>query len=658
MNLFNKNKKRNTDPFTILELPTRDLHLGVDRNLDWVEENIKVGVEEKESSNFGNQSTPKEFLGLALSQKRLTIFLFFIFLILGVLFFKAGYLQIVKGNYYRGVAEGNRIRTVPISAERGVIYDKNLKPLVKNVPTFSLYLIPSDLPKDEGARNESIQHLAEVLKINPGEIEKSLNDASPYSYAPVLLLENVDYEEAIRLKIESTYLSGIALELESRREYLKGDGDKVKSLSHILGYTGKINKNELEKNNDYSSTDFIGKTGIESFYENLLKGKNGKKQVEVDALGKEKSVIAKEDPVAGRNIVLTLDVDLQEKMEEIMNRHLRANHKSRAAAIVLNPQNGNILSMVSLPAFDNNLFAQGIGVTDYGNLLNDPNFPLLNRAIMGEYPSGSTVKPVIAAAALEEKIINKNTSFLSGGGLWVSSWFFPDWKAGGHGLTNVTRAIAESINTFFYIIGGGYEDFEGLGVERIVKYAKLFGFGEKLGIDLPSENDGFLPSKEWKEKTKGEQWYIGDTYHLAIGQGDILVTPAQIAAATAVFGNGGTLYQPHLLEKNDSPEPAENNYVIRQNFISEENINIVRAGMRQTITSGSGQKLLDLPVTSAGKTGTAQWSETKSPHAWFTAFAPYENSEIVITVLVEEGEEGSAIALDIAREFMMWYFSR
>ncbi|MDP1891923.1 MAG: penicillin-binding transpeptidase domain-containing protein, partial [Gemmatimonadaceae bacterium] len=230
----------------------------------------------------------------------------------------------------------------------------------------------------------------------------------------------------------------------------------------------------------------------------------------------------------------------------------------------------------------------------------------------------------------------------------------------GHGLTNVTRAIAESINTFFYIIGGGYDDFKGLGVERIVKYAKLFGFGEKLGIDLPSENDGFLPSKEWKEKTKGEQWYIGDTYHLAIGQGDILVTPIQIAAATAVFGNNGTLYQPHLLEKSadDSSESAEENYIIRQNFISEENINIVRAGMRQTITSGSGQKLLDLPVTSAGKTGTAQWSEKKSPHAWFTAFAPYENSEIVVTVLVEEGGEGSAIALDIAREFMMWYFSR
>lgn len=658
MILSKKNRIRNADPFTIQELPTRDLHLGVDRNLEWVEESVKLEVEENEGENFGNHKTSKEFIGVALSQKRLTIFLFFIFLILGVLFFKAGYLQIIKGNYYRGVAEGNRIRTVPIIAERGVIYDKNLKPLVKNIPTFSLYLIPSDLPKDEEEKNKSIQHLAEVLKINPGEIEKSLADASPYSFAPVLLLENVDYEEAIRLKIESNYLSGIDLELESRREYLKGDNDEIKSLSHILGYTGKINKDELEKNSGYGPTDFIGKTGIEIFYESLLKGKNGKKQVEVDAMGKEKSVIAKEDPVAGKNIVLTLDLDSQKKLEEITNRYLKLNHKSRAATVVLNPQNGEILSMVSLPTFDNNLFAQGIGSSDYQNIINDKNLPLLNRATMGEYPSGSTIKPVIAAAALEEKLINKNTSFLSVGGLRVASWFFPDWKAGGHGLTNVTRAIAESINTFFYIIGGGYEDFSGLGVERIVKYAKFFGLGEKLGIDLPSENDGFLPSKEWKEKTKGEQWYIGDTYHLAIGQGDILVTPLQIAAATAVFGNGGTLYAPHLLEKIDLEEMFEKDYIIRQNFISEENINIVRAGMRQTITSGSGQKLLSLPVTSAGKTGTAQWSTTKSPHAWFTSFAPYENPEIVVTVLVEEGEEGSRIALDIAKEFMMWYFSK
>jgi penicillin-binding protein 2 len=550
------------------------------------------------------------------------------------------------------------MRTVPISAERGIIYDKNMKPLVSNVPTFSLYLIPSDFPKKEEERLSAIGSLAEVIKIDPIEIEETLKSASPYSYVPVLLRENIDYEEAIRLKIESARLSGVDLQLESRREYLKGDSDSVKSLSHILGYVGKISEKELEKNKDYSPNDFMGKTGLELFYESTLRGKTGKKQIEVDALGKEKSVIAKEDPVSGKNIILTMDVDLQKKTEEILAKHLNAGHKSRAAMIVMNPQNGKILSMVSLPTFDNNLFARGISTKDYEALTNDPDNPLFGRAIMGEYPSGSTIKPTIAAAALEEGIIKKNTSFLSTGGLKVASWFFPDWKAGGHGWTNVTRAIAESINTFFYIIGGGYEDFQGLGVEKIVEYAKLFGFGSKLGIDLPNEADGFLPSKEWKEKTKGEQWYIGDTYHLSIGQGDIAVTPLQICAATAVFANGGTLYEPHFLDTVESSSTLKKDYIIRKDFIKKENIDIVRAGMRETVVSGSAQKLLDLPVSSAGKTGTAEWQTNKPPHAWFTAFAPYENPEIAITVLVEEGEEGSRISLDIAHEFLQWYFSR
>jgi len=659
MYLLKKNK-RNNDPFAVQEFSARNFRLGDQKNLEWVEENIKINAPGDEiSEGMGADSgKPKEFLGLVLSQRKLNLFLFFILGILGILFVKAGYLQIIKGSYYRQIAEGNRIRIETISAKRGIIYDRNLKPLVKNIPTFSLYLIPSDFPKEKEKRERAIEYLASVIKTEPSEIEKKLEGVSAYSYNPVLLEENIKYEEAIRLKIESARLSGVDLKLESRREYLNGREDNLQSLSHILGYVGKINKDELEERDDYISTDFIGKTGVELSYENLLRGKNGKKQIEVDVLGKEKSVIAKDEPIQGKNIILTLDVDLQKKLEEILKKHLEASRKSRAAAIVLNPQNGKIIALISLPAFDNNLFARGISEKDYEFLVNDPDKPLFGRAISGEYPSGSTIKPVIAAAALEEGIIKKSTSFLSTGGLKVSSWFFPDWKAGGHGWTNVTRAIAESINTFFYIVGGGYEEFNGLGVEKIVKYAKLFGFGERLGIDLPSEGNGFLPTKEWKEKTKGERWYIGDTYHLSIGQGDIAVTPLQIAEATAVFANGGTLFRPHLLESvEDSPSSDEKN-IIREDFISKESIEIVRAGLRQTVMSGSAQKLLSLSVTSAGKTGTAEWGEKKPPHAWFTAFAPYENAEIVITVLVEEGEEGSRISLDVAYDFLGWYFGR
>ncbi|MFA5128608.1 MAG: penicillin-binding protein 2 [Patescibacteria group bacterium] len=660
MNIFKKNNLRSNDPFAIHEIPERDFRLNEDRNLDWVEESFEVGSSvEIEADKSGNgRGIRKEFLGLALNQKRLAVFLIFIFGILGILFGRTAYLQIVRGAHYRQIAEGNRIRTIYTAAERGIIYDCNSTVLVKNVPTFSLYLIPTDFPKDNEARTGAIENLANVIKIQPKEIEEKLGGASSYSYSPIMLRENIEYEEAIRLKIESSFLSGIDLKLESRREYLNGENFATESLSHILGYVGKVNQDDLEKYDDYNSTDFIGKTGLELFYENLLRGQNGKRQVEVDALGKEKSVIAKEDPVRGKNITLTLDIEVQKKMEEIIEKHLAATKKSRAAAIVIDPQNGKILSMVSLPAFDNNLFAKGISSKDYEALINNPNHPFLNRAVMGEYPSGSTIKPVIAAAALEEGIINKNTSFLSTGGLRISSWFFPDWLGGGHGLTNVTKAIADSVNTFFYIIGGGYDKFEGLGVARIVEYAKLFGFGESLGIDLPNESEGFLPSEEWKEKTKGEQWYIGDTYHLAIGQGDLLVTPLQIAASTTVFANGGALYRPHFLEAIETEKVPAENYLIRENFISKENIEIVRGGMRQTVTSGSAKKMLDLPVTSAGKTGTAQWSTTKSPHAWFTAFAPFNNPEISVTVLVEEGEEGSRVALDIAREFMMWYFTK
>lgn len=659
MDLFKKkNKKSTRDPFVIQETGAGDFRLRDDRNLDWVEENMEFESAETVFSNDSAGDKPKEFLGLALSSRRLNIFLFCIFGVLLVLLGKAAYLQIARGAYYRDIAEGNRIRTVPTVAERGIIYDRNMKPLVANVPTFSLYLVPSDFPKQGEERLAAIGNLAEVLRIDPVEIEAALAKSSPYSYAPILLRANIEYEEAIRLEIESARLSGADIELESRREYTKGEADDILSLSHLLGYVGKVNEKDLVENSGYNPTDFIGKTGLELYYENILRGKSGKKQIEVDALGKEKSVLAKEDPVAGQNIVLSIDEDVQKMAEEIINKHLKANHKQRAMMIVMDPLNGGIISMVSLPAFNNNLFARGISAEDYGALINDPNNPLFDRAIMGEYPSGSTIKPTIAAAALEEGIINKNTSFLSTGGLRVSSWFFPDWKAGGHGWTNVTRAIAESINTFFYIIGGGYEDFQGLGVEKIAEYAKLFGFGSRLGIDLPNEANGFLPSKEWKEKTKGEQWYIGDTYHLAIGQGDISVTPLQICAATAVFANGGTLYEPHLLDRIESSTEPEKDYVIRKDFIKKENIDIVRAGMRQTVVSGSGVKLQNLPVTSAGKTGTAQWATDKDPHAWFTGFAPYENPEIVVTVLVEEGVEGSRISLDIADEFMQWYFNR
>ncbi len=286
--------------------------------------------------------------------------------------------------------------------------------------------------------------------------------------------------------------------------------------------------------------------------------------------------------------------------------------------------------------------------------------PLFNRSISGEYPSGSTVKIVVATAALEEKVISENTTVVSTGGLHIGAWTFPDWKPGGHGVVDVRKAIANSVNTFFYYVGGGYNDFVGLGVDRLEKYFKLFGLNEKTGIDLAGERAGFVPSAAWKKEVKGETWYIGDTYHLAIGQGDLTVTPLQVANYTAAVANGGTLYSPRLVkaildDKNQLIKEVSTK-IIRSNLADPNNLRIVREGMRETVTAGSARSLQTVPVPVAGKTGTAQWSSKKYPHAWFAGFAPYDNPQIAIVVLVEEGREGSSVATPIAKEILTWYF--
>jgi penicillin-binding protein 2 len=373
-----------------------------------------------------------------------------------------------------------------------------------------------------------------------------------------------------------------------------------------------------------------------------------------------KKIINEEPAQDGHNLLLSIDLELQQKAEEILRAHLEKNKIEKASLIIINPNNGEVLTMISYPYYDNNDFAQGIKTEAYQELLNNPSQPLFNRAVSGEFPSGSTIKPIFAAGALQEGVISENTSFLSNGGLWIGRWFFPDWRAGGHGLTNVRSAIANSVNTFFYYIGGGYGDFVGLGLDGLVKYSRLFGLGEKTGIDMSGEAAGFVPTREWKEEAKNEAWYIGDTYHFAIGQGDVLATPLQVANYTSVFANGGTLYKPRLVSKildssNNVVEDIKPE-VVRENFIDEYNMNVVREGMRQTVTSGSARYLNSLPIEVAAKTGTAQWSTVKDTHAWFIGFAPYKNPELAFAILLEEGGEGSSTAAPIAYDILKWYF--
>jgi penicillin-binding protein 2 len=677
---------RDSDPFAIKEGRFRygQLKDSVYYS-DWTEQ------------SFLSDSGNKEIVTRSFNFSKLKYFAFIGVMVLLILFARTVWLQIIKSNYYYLLSEDNRLRAEIIEPKRGIIYDKNMKPLVRNKANFVLYVRPIDLPRDELIRDNLIREIGLVLdgsasstkNISPvdlnltGSKELSIVSDSPSfykikdllsvvkigsleSYQPLFIQDNIEYDKAMLIYLKLSRWPGVFLTNKIRREYLTSGANGpeiagVSSLSPILGYTGKINDKELKSlGKKYSMIDYIGKAGIEYFWEEKLKGESGRKNIEVDALGRRKKIINEVLAKDGDNLLLSLDLELQKKTEEVARTYLDKEKLKRASIIIMNPNNGEILALVSLPTYDNNAFAMGISQDDYNKFLNDPDQPLFNRSISGEFPSGSTIKPIFAAGALQEGVINENTSFLSNGGLRIGEWFFPDWKAGGHGTTNVRSAIAFSVNTFFYYIGGGYGDFKGLGLTGLVKYSKLFGLGDLTGIDLNGEAKGFVPTSVWKEQTKNEPWYIGDTYHFAIGQGDVLVTPLQVVNYTSALANGGTLYQPHLVSKildsNNQVLEDVKARVIRKDFISVENMNIVREGMRQTVVSGSGRYLSSLPISAAGKTGTAQWSSKKANHAWFIGFAPYENPELAITVLVEEGVEGSTIAVPIAYDIFNWYF--
>jgi len=469
------------------------IDLGRKSSLGWVEESCDFSEGSKSDSGF---------LSLSLSGWKLKWFFGIIFLALFVILTKSFWLQIVSGEQYLSLAENNRIKNEYNKAHRGVIYDKNGKVLVQNLFGFSLFVAPSELPKDPVWREQALRRIAEITTVGYEEIEARLKEASAYYYQPIAIRVGLPYDQAILLKIEE--IPGVRLGMDSWRLY-----PITESLSHLLGYIGKINPEEYDKlNQTYLLDDNIGKAGLEKQYEKYLRGVNGVKRIEVDALGREKKIISQTAFVPGDSLMLSLDADLQEKIYAIIKDKIP---KGKASVIVSNPQDGSILAMVDYPSYDDNLFTGGIDNESYQKLLNDENKPLFTRSIFGEYPSGSTIKPVMASAALEEGVITKATTVLSTGGLHIGGWSFPDWKAGGHGVTNVTKAIAQSVNTFFYYIGGGYGDFQGLGLDRIVKYFRIFGLGEKTGIDLPGERNGFVPTEAWKKETSNEPWYIGDT---------------------------------------------------------------------------------------------------------------------------------------------------
>lgn len=606
--------------------------------------------------DFEGDQKNSDFLGLFISAKKIKILFAILLSLIVLLLARSFQLQVVRGAYYEGLAENNRSRVVYLHATRGLIYDSKGKSLVENEPLFYISLVPANLPYAAELRKQRLELIAAFIGINQADLEAAVA-VHPLNFKqPIVVKENLAYEDALSMAIKLDQYAELSLDTVSQRYYTQSP-----EFSHLLGYIGKINQEEYDasENGEYLLADYIGKSGLEYSYEKDLRGSNGVRQIEVDAKGGEKKVIFQREAQSGQSLVLNIDSVLQSKVYDLTKDFLHKIGKTRASVIMMRPD-GGILSIVSYPSYDNNLFVGGISQENYETLTKNPNLPLFNRAIQGEYPSGSTIKMAVASAALEENVINEKTSFLSTGGLWIAgTFFFPDWKAGGHGYTNVYKAISDSVNTFFYIIGGGYQDIAGLGVARLGEYFKKFGFGSPTGIDLAGERSGLVPDEAWKLKVKNEQWYIGDTYHMAIGQGDVLTTPLQIANYTAVYANGGTLYTPRLVQSLIQPDKTVKQVVpevIRKDFIDPYNISIIKKAMRRTITEGSGRYLASLPVEVAGKTGTAQFSETKQPQAWFTGFAPYEKPEVVLTVLIEEGGEGSAVSVPLASEILSYYF--
>ena len=639
-------------------------------------------------------------------QLRLVLYGLFILLVFALLITRLYQLQIIQGDYFKLWADQNRFRLVPLDALRGIIYDRQGNILARNVPRFSVTIIPAYLPDDPAEEQALFQHLGELLHllatrkearavarelglkdedirtlgiISIQEMVDEVRNIAPYR--PLLLKRNVERDIIFQIEEAHLDLPGVLVETEPSRQYPYGE-----LISHVLGYTGPIPANQVEEYEAQGyniNKDRVGLIGAESAFEELLRGNRGEKYIEVDVAGREVRTIAEIPSTTGHNLQLSVDVALQEKMTEALQRGLETSGAKLGVTIAMNPQTGEILGMVSLPAYDNNLFSGGISVADYAQLSQDPHHPLINHAISGRQPPGSTFKIIPAAAALQEGVITRRTQIKCEGTMWLPDQRFPDdpdygqtfycWihkLDRGHGDMNIISGIAHSCDIYFYWLGGGFLDqFEGLGLERLAEYSKLFGLGAKTGIELPGENAGLVPTAKWKRINYSERWVTGDTYNMTIGQGYVLATPLQVLNATAAVANGGTLYQPQILYRvlDDEGKPIQDfePKVIRKLPIDAQHLATVTEGMEAAVVWGSAQGAYLETVRVAGKTGTAEFFDPDIPlddkgnlptHAWFTAFAPVESPEIALVVFIYNGGEGTTTAVPIAAEILRYYF--
>ncbi len=567
--------------------------------------------------------------------------------------------QILEGTQYGAIALRHTVSTDPIPAPRGIITDRYGLPLVANTLSFALEAVPTELPTG-GELDQTIERLSELFGLDRAELRRRVLRARRAAGRTSVVWPGLARDAALVFETRGNEFPGFHVGQDLSRSYPAGP-----AMSQILGYVGRVSVDDLPEHPDYELTDLVGKTGIEASYDAALRGVSGFTRRRTDATLSQNLSTATKAPQPGKNVELTVSADFQERLAASLGRAAASVGKQNAAAVAMDPRTGEILALVSLPTYDNNLFVPGQAPGEaIERVLTDPAEPLFNRALTGQYPSGSTIKPFIATGALAEHVISPTKQIFVTGSISVPHpsnpdivYTFNDWKP--HGWVDMVRAIAVSSNVYFYTVGGGFGDVRGLGIERIVAQLTRFGFGARTGIDLP-DGAGLLPTPAWKERTRGEAWYIGDTYHVSIGQGDLRVTPVQLARATGAIANGGRLVVPHLARRITGADGAtieEIRPAATPIGIPPDDLAIVRRGMREAVVSGSSRALGDLPIAVSGKTGTAQVGNGKT-HAWFTGYAPTDNPELVITVIVEEGGEGSSVAVPVAKELFAWYFGQ
>ena len=581
------------------------------------------------------------------------VIIFFIAILIARLWF----LQIHSGSNYTRQSENNRIRVQDIAAPRGNILDRTGKILVTNLPQFNIVWIREDAPNPD----EVIKRLSKILHEDISVLLDRIRYGADHPrYVPTRLKEDIDWRTLVHIENNHFNLPGVRIEVLPSRDYLYKD-----LSSHLIGYLAEINPKELQNPlfTNYESGDQIGKSGVEKLFQSYLRGEKGRKFLEVDVHGFEQRLIKLQEPLPGNDLQLTIDIDLQHVAEEAMT-------DKAGAVVVMEVNTGKLLVLCSTPPLKLQDFVGGISNKAWKSLLENPYHPLINKAIQGQYPPGSTYKIITALAALSEKVVTPETVFYCNGSLTFGNRKYGCWKKGGHGAVNMHKALVESCDVYFY------QASQKLGVDNLARYATSMGLGQKTGIVLEHEKSGLIPTSNWKLRRYRVPWQDGETLSVAIGQGFNLTTPLQICQMTAATANGGTTYQPQLIDSIMNPEgdliqrfsPKKTG----QTIASPEALEIVHNALIDVVNSkrGTARVARLKGITVAGKTGTAQvvrlahhkdLKEDDIPykyrdHAWFTAYAPAEKPEIAVTVLVEHGKHGGSTSAPIAQKIIKRYF--